>query len=266
MDEIYQIFLKRPRHCMKSASDVIPRIIHQTWKTNHLPPLFVRCRRSWLRHHPSWSYRFYTDQDCHRFVLTRCPEFYALYRSLARPVQRADLFRYLVIYLEGGLYADMDMYCFKPLDPLMKETEVLFTKEMLITRCYQQQLGYAHPFQVANCIFAARPGQAFLKSILDHVKAAEPGPALTDADVESQTGPRMLTRLFFKAPQMMRDKIRLLPPICLMSPDIYLDVFPLNINMYARHLNAGTWKKKDRKVGLRQRLIRRNRLPWPWPL
>ncbi len=249
---------------MNSASNVIPKIIHQTWKTSDLPPLFARCRRSWLRRHPSWTYRFYTDQDCSRFVRTRCPAFYRLYQSLARPVQQADLFRYLVVYLEGGIYADMDMHCFKPLDPLIKKTDVLFTKEALITRCYQRQLGYAQPFQVANCIFAARPGHPFLKIILDHVKTAGAGPVLTDADVESQTGPRMLTRLFFSAPQTVTDKIRLLPPICLMSPDIYPDVFPLNINMYARHLNAGTWKKKERNVSLRQRLIRRNRLPWPW--
>ena len=42
---------------------MIPRIIHQTWKTETIPPQWEAAQRSWRDAHPGWEYRLWTDDD-----------------------------------------------------------------------------------------------------------------------------------------------------------------------------------------------------------
>lgn len=40
----------------------IPKIIHQSYKDSKLPADFKAYRKSWMKHHPSWVYQFWTDE------------------------------------------------------------------------------------------------------------------------------------------------------------------------------------------------------------
>jgi mannosyltransferase OCH1-like enzyme len=250
---------KIPNHKSKTAS--IPLILHQTWKDKNLPDTFVKYARSWKKHHPGWDYRFYTDADCKNFIHRTCPDWMDIYEGFTHPIQRADLFRYLVVYHCGGLYADMDMACFKPVDSIMSKSRCLICVEALLTKTYQKKLGYPEPFQVANCIFAAEKNHGFLSEVLERIKSIRATPVMEDMDIEDTTGPRMLTRLYFTLTPDMKEQLTLMPQIYFMSPHIYPNLFPFNVNMYARHHCVGTWKKdKERKL-FRRRWIERNRLP-----
>ena len=46
------------------------------------------------------------------------PAYYNTYRRLNKPEEKADFFRYLVVYGEGGVYADVDTVCVRPMDDL----------------------------------------------------------------------------------------------------------------------------------------------------
>jgi len=105
---------------------VIPKIIHQTWKTRKLPEDFDNWSKSWKNLNPNWDYRFYDDRDCWKFIYNNYPEFIDLYDSLI-PIQRADIFRYLILHKYGGVYVDMDTMCFKPLDSLTNNVNSLIT-------------------------------------------------------------------------------------------------------------------------------------------
>ncbi|GAI87504.1 unnamed protein product, partial [marine sediment metagenome] len=48
--------------------------------------------------------------DCSRFIRENYPEYYEIYQEIETPVQKADLWRYLIIYHYGGWYCDMDIY------------------------------------------------------------------------------------------------------------------------------------------------------------
>lgn len=50
------------------------------------------------------------DDDIERRVKTLHPELLSAYEQM-KPIQRADLFRYMVLYDEGGYYADCDVDC-----------------------------------------------------------------------------------------------------------------------------------------------------------
>lgn len=246
---------------------MIPKIIHQTWKTHVLPEQFERWRDSWLARHPTWEYRFYDDASCEAMVRSCGQPFVDTYQSLRTAIQRADLFRYLVVHREGGLYADMDMVCYRPVDELLEGTPCVLTVEAHLTDQRRRELGYTQPRQLANCIFAARPGHPFLESLLTRIVGLD-GDALavdSDPDVEVTTGPRMLTRAFEELDPVVQATIRVLPQVMLMAPLEYPRLPLIGPTIYARHLAVGSWKRAPSRSSLRRRWVERNRWPAPWP-
>jgi inositol phosphorylceramide mannosyltransferase catalytic subunit len=242
----------------------IPRIIHQTWKSESLSPEFQKNKSSWISRHPDWKYCFYEDSDCRRLVVAHYPELLPVYDSYSKHIQRIDMFRYLVVNRYGGLYVDMDMQCFKPIDTLLKDHSCIFSIEAHITSQRQAELNYARPYQIANCIFASVARHPFLNKIVTQLKDAGAAPVLKDDDIEDATGPRMLTRLYYQSENDVKESITLLPQINLMSPKEYPNIFPLNMNMYAMHHCAGTWKDHRLRPSLKRRWIERNKLPRLW--
>jgi mannosyltransferase OCH1-like enzyme len=53
------------------------------------------------------------------------PEYLEAYRRLAKGVERADFFRYMVVLRHGGVYADLDTECVRPLDALLRSGDTL---------------------------------------------------------------------------------------------------------------------------------------------
>ena len=73
---------------------LIPKIIHQTFKTKNVPPKVLALIESWKLANPSWEYRFYDDDACLAFVKREFPEYFDAYRNLGKDVERSDFFRW----------------------------------------------------------------------------------------------------------------------------------------------------------------------------
>lgn len=98
----------------------IPRVIYQTWWVKTLPQPIQASVDSMIAMNPGYDYRLYDDGDMHRYVegfsdstLSRC------FNSLKVGAAKADLWRYLVLYKEGGVYLDVDSVIHSSLDPLI---------------------------------------------------------------------------------------------------------------------------------------------------
>lgn len=104
---------------------MIPKIIHQTWKSKALTPEFRKWTKSWRRLNADWEWRLWDDDDCERLFTEHLPEFLPTYQALEKPVQKADLFRYAVLYVHGGVYADMDAVCVQPLEDWLRPDDEL---------------------------------------------------------------------------------------------------------------------------------------------
>src|SRR5688572_47525 len=116
----------------QSLSAGIPRVLHQTWKDAAVPAEWSEFQSSWRRHHPDWAYRLWTDEDLLRFVETRFPHFIATYTAYSYQIQRVDAARYLILFHEGGVYADLDMECLRPVDALLAERDFAIAQEPAI--------------------------------------------------------------------------------------------------------------------------------------
>lgn len=147
----------------------IPHYIHQTWKTTEIPLEFLRCVDSWKELNPGWQHVLWTDATMEAFVEKNFPEIHPLYLSYPNNIFRADLFRLLVLYEVGGVYADLDMECVKSLDHLFKT----HAKESALVLSYQHPtqsklLWREHPlfhFEFA----AAASKNDILHAIIEHI-------------------------------------------------------------------------------------------------
>lgn len=89
----------------------IPRIIHQTYFediTKETFPQLVRLQNTWKA--SGWEYRFYSDDTARDYIRANYPErFVSVFDTLLPGAYKADFFRYLVLFKEGGIYADIDV-------------------------------------------------------------------------------------------------------------------------------------------------------------
>ena len=56
-----------------------------------------------------WEVRRWTDESMVEFVKEHFPRDVAMFRSFPTGVFRADTFRYMLMSVIGGVYADLDM-------------------------------------------------------------------------------------------------------------------------------------------------------------
>jgi inositol phosphorylceramide mannosyltransferase catalytic subunit len=101
---------------------MIPKIIWQTYETdfNNLPQGAKDFIKTWIKNNPSWEYRYMSGKEREEFILKEYgQEWYDLYKSYKVDVVRADLWRYLVLNKYGGLYSDLDIICYSPIESWM---------------------------------------------------------------------------------------------------------------------------------------------------
>lgn len=94
----------------------IPMVFHQTWWSRKLKDKNKRLSATWLRCMPDWIHVLWDDDEARELFRTNKPELLAYYDTYPYPVQRSDVFRYLVMHRYGGLYADMDYECVGRID------------------------------------------------------------------------------------------------------------------------------------------------------
>ena len=81
-------------------------------------PNLSRLANSWKQE--GWEYRFYEDIDVRNFLTMNFPnEVVNAYDQLIPGAFKADLFRYCVLFIHGGVYADVDVLLESNLDIIL---------------------------------------------------------------------------------------------------------------------------------------------------
>jgi mannosyltransferase OCH1-like enzyme len=95
----------------------MPLSIFQTWKSKDpdtFPQGYKKCQESWQRLHPGVSYKIYDDEENQAIISKYFPgKLEEVYNLAKKPVEKADIARCAILYLHGGLYADMDFMALK---------------------------------------------------------------------------------------------------------------------------------------------------------
>jgi mannosyltransferase OCH1-like enzyme len=131
----------------------MPRAIFQTWKSrHHLPENFRYWQNTMKQHNPKYKYTIWDDADNASFINDNFPWFLDCYNSYPAEIYRADAIRYFYLYLNGGVYADMDTECLAPIDGLLSED-----CDIILGRMGDPSFAHSIP----NAIMLSRPRQEF---------------------------------------------------------------------------------------------------------
>jgi mannosyltransferase OCH1-like enzyme len=225
-----------------------PRVLHQTWRNDAIPPRFQRFVESWHTHNADWRRELWTDARLLAFVRAHHPDLRARYETYPHHIQRIDAARYLLLFTLGGVYVDLDFECRRPLDPLLKGRSCVMGLEPdLHSRLHgEEQI-------IGNAFIAATPGHPFLAAVIEELHHYQPGQMSRNDLVLNTTGPFMLQRVYRRLGSPA--DVTLLPsdqmyPLTLPEAELVLgggidDVVASKIDRaFAVHYHAGTWWRR----------------------
>ncbi|MEO0437714.1 MAG: glycosyltransferase [Pseudomonadota bacterium] len=150
---------------MTSDSLRIPKYIHQTWRDQNVrghSPVAVRSQKSWIKNHPDWEYRLWTDEELEPFVVEHYPWFMPTWRALNLNIKRIDAVRYCWLHKLGGMYADLDFVALKSVEPLLIDIDV---------GSYRSRQAETKNWSFAgNAWMASVPGHPIWIKMLEHIR------------------------------------------------------------------------------------------------
>lgn len=178
--------VKVPRHWStvqrESTARPIPRVIYRTWKTRTVHPRVAQTVSDMMKLNPDYEHILFTDDEMHQFVHDHGDAHVVrAYDSLTHIVAQADMWRYLVLYIRGGVYIDMDSTIVCRLADLIRDDDVaVISRESNDCRFVQWALVFAagHPI-------LKRALELCVQNINEHPE---------EADIDNLTGPITFTR------------------------------------------------------------------------
>lgn len=161
----------------------IPKIIHQTWRTNVIPERWVPLVEKLKKCNPNWEYKLWTDAEMFQFVKKEYPDFYPVFERFPKPIMRVDAFRYLLMDFYGGVYLDLDYEVLTPFD--FEEWQVVLP--------LARSTGFGDARNVlGNALFASIPRHPFW---MDAIEDLQQQPPTMEQEVYDATGGRFLSRI-----------------------------------------------------------------------
>lgn len=152
----------------KQISDTatIPHTIHFIWGGKPFPETSIPNILSWMRHHPEWTFKFWTD-DPNRPIPVKGMEkhlFAEILPSSNRYMadsknwgEKSDYLRCEILNQEGGLYVDHDVECRHCFEDLHRSVSFYASMEPI----------HQNPVEgscviISNCLVGASPGHPIL--------------------------------------------------------------------------------------------------------
>ena len=185
-DKLYNEYkdkLKIPYPLKENYESIIPLNIYQTWHTKKLPEKMFETINLIKNLNPRFNYQLFDDNDCMEFIKNNFESnVFQAFSSLIPGAYKADLWRYCILYKNGGIYLDIK---YRPLNNFRFIT--MTEKEHWVLD--------ADNFCVYNALMVCKPGnEILLKSInkiIENVKNKYYGTSFLEP-----TGPKLLADFF----------------------------------------------------------------------
>ena len=91
---------------------IIPLNFYTCWHTKDLPPLMKENYNLLVEQNPEFTHHLYDEDDCRNFIKNNFDDdVLHAYNSLIPCSYKSDLWRYCVLYKNGGIYMDIKYKC-----------------------------------------------------------------------------------------------------------------------------------------------------------
>lgn len=159
----------------------IPRLLHQTFPTQNVPPVIAAHIDTLRARNPGWQYRLWDDGAIEDFIRSQYGADMLASYSRIHPQYgsaRADLFRYLLIHRLGGVYLDIKSNALQPLDAVLRPDD-----EYILSHwdnapgaseagmALHRELRHIPGGEYQQWHVIAAPGHAFLQAVIEAVLA-----------------------------------------------------------------------------------------------
>jgi mannosyltransferase OCH1-like enzyme len=168
----------------ETYNSIIPLKTYTCWHTKELPPLLKINYDKMTNGHPRFTHYLFDEKDCYNFIKNNF-EYDVLnaYNMLIPSAYKSDLWRYCVLYINGGIYFDIKFFCVNNFKLIALTEKEYFVRD--------REDG------TLNGLIAVKPKNEILKKcirqIVEHVKNRYYGKTCL-----YPTGPGLLGKYFTK--------------------------------------------------------------------
>lgn len=183
-----------------SNHKMTPHILIQTWKTHSLPDVFEKYRQEWISYTPNFKHILFDDKEIRDFIIKYFPNYLKKFDSFTFNIEKVDFFRYAILYVLGGVYADLDTHPIKPIDKWVNLNKIVLGREPIE---HANTLYEGREVVLCNAFMISPPKQVFWLNFMDFImENYKPNykPVFT-------TGPMAMTYFYEKYPEQFENTI-----------------------------------------------------------
>jgi mannosyltransferase OCH1-like enzyme len=226
-------------------NSIIPLKIYQTWYTKDLPEILQTTVNKLKEQNPEFEFYLYDDNDCREFIQMHFDDTIVnAFDSLIPGAYKADLFRYCVLFIQGGIYIDIKYYGIHGFKFIS-----LTDKEYLVYDIVSSGRG------IYNALMICKAGNPFLKRAIDQI-VENVSKRYYGISTLDPTGPLLLKKIIENDKEDPQDKE---DPISFLShKELFCssDYNILNYYIYHNNVSILTYHKKYRE--LQQELFKKD--------
>ena len=126
-----------PRKNTSNINIITPFTIYMTWSYSELPTDMYENIITNIKNNPEFDFYIYDDNKCREFIQDNFDtDVLNAFDNLVPGAYKADLWRYCILYKNGGIYMDIKYSINIKLIDLVKKYPLCFVKDRLTNRVY----------------------------------------------------------------------------------------------------------------------------------
>lgn len=239
-----------------------PKIIHQIWiqGADKIPNKFDENINYNKKYNPDWEYIIWDEDTITKLLKNYNPQWLETYYTLPYLHHKADFGRYVILYIYGGIYIDMDAYTIKSLDSLV---QIYKNYDLLVSHVNTNPVeNYIATWQsdilINNGVILSKPNNQIILKIIDSI-VKEPNCKQYDSRytcIQRITGPKKFSSMIYK---------NLDPKVKILSYDYFepciLSHCNITKNTYVIHKHEGSWYSENLKKFFEVYMYTKNNTP-----
>lgn len=173
-----------PFKLKSSYNSIIPLKTFTCWHTKDFPQLMKHNYENLIGMHPMFEHKIFDENECSEFIRSNFDnDVYNAYKKLVPSAYKSDLWRYCILYINGGIYFDIKFMCVNNFNLIALTDKEYFVRDR------EPWCG------TLNGLISVKPGNEILlkciRQIVENVRNKYYG-----KDALEPTGPNLLGKYF----------------------------------------------------------------------
>jgi mannosyltransferase OCH1-like enzyme len=147
---------------------VIPLVCYTTWHTSNLPPLMEKNYTELCDNNKEIDFRFFNETKCREFIQNNFhDEVLYAYDCLVPSSYKSDLWRYCVLFINGGIYLDIKYNTVNN----FKLLELCYSEHFAFDHCGKNldSIWNENEFGIYTALIVTKPQNIVLRKCIDQI-------------------------------------------------------------------------------------------------